>query len=94
MAWTDAYEMLPDCTMSVYMGNGVVTIGEQTNLFHFANGEPEAKVIFFMQELQQLTVYSVLNGVHHLRLSHDCSPFLFYPGVQELCLKCNLCQYI
>ncbi len=47
-----------------------------------------------MQVLKQLTVNSILNGVHHLSLCHDCPPLLLNTSSQELSFKCNLSQYV
>lgn len=47
-----------------------------------------------MQVLEQLTINTVLDGVHHLRLGHDSPPLLLDSSAQELCLKGNLCQHI
>ena len=64
------------------------------DLVHFANRKAEAQGIFLMQVLQQLAVYTVLDGVHHLSLSHDGSPLLLYPSGQEFSFKCHLSQDI
>mmetsp|Transcript_29223 Transcript_29223/g.64663 ORF Transcript_29223/g.64663 Transcript_29223/m.64663 type:complete len:468 (-) Transcript_29223:248-1651(-) len=62
------------------------------DLVHLADWEPVPQVVLLMQVLQQLAVHAVLNGVHHLGLSHDGLALLLNAGGQELGVERNLLQ--
>lgn len=62
------------------------------HLLGLADGEPGPQCILSMQVREELTVHSVFDRVHHLRLGYHCAALLLHAAGEQLRLERNLCE--